>query len=348
MKKKVLILGVCSLLLCGCGKIPTLSNGDEAVVTFKDGDMISANDFYEEIKNNYGLETLINMIDKYVFEKEFPDEIENGEAYANAMVDQLRANTSSEEELLSYIQYYYGFQTVEAYQNYAYNYAYIGYMQNIAIEAYVQDNITDEELQEYYENDVYPDMTISHILITPDVTEDMTDEEQEEAEATAQETIESIIDELNTASENGEDIEEVFANLAEEYSEDDDTKDDGGNLGEINIGSLDSSYDELIKAASELEDGEYSTEVITTELGYHVILKTATGEKASYDDSVDSMREAIAEDKLSEDQSLMVDAIRYYRDLYELDIIDSEMDSQYGVYMNNLINTYENSNSNSN
>ena len=70
MKKKVLILGVCSLLLCGCGKIPTLSNGDEAVVTFKDGDMISANEFYEEIKNTYGLDALINMIDKYVFEKE--------------------------------------------------------------------------------------------------------------------------------------------------------------------------------------------------------------------------------------------------------------------------------------
>lgn len=50
MKKKVLILGVCSLLLCGCGKIPTLSNGDEAVVTFKDGNMISANDFYEKQK----------------------------------------------------------------------------------------------------------------------------------------------------------------------------------------------------------------------------------------------------------------------------------------------------------
>ena len=49
MKKKVLILGVCSLLLCGCGKIPTLSNGDEAVVTFIEGEMISANDFYEEI-----------------------------------------------------------------------------------------------------------------------------------------------------------------------------------------------------------------------------------------------------------------------------------------------------------
>ena len=342
MKKKVLILGVCSLLLCGCGKIPTLSNGDEAVVTFKEGDMISANDFYEEIKNSFGLDTLLNMIDKYIFESEFPDEMENGEAYAKAAIDQLRTNYETEEELLQALQYY-GYQTVEAYQNFVY----ISYMQNVAIEAYVRNNITEEELQDYYDNDVYPDMTISHILITPDVTDDMSDEEKEEAENTAKEQIENIIDELNEAKDNGEDIESTFAKLAKEYSEDDDTKDDGGNLGEINIGSLDSNYDELIKAANSLKDGEYSTEVITTELGYHVILKTATGEKASYDDSVDSMKDAITEDKLNNDQSLMVDAIRYYRDLYELDIVDSELDNQYSIYMNNLINTYENTSSNS-
>ena len=342
MKKKVLILGVCSLLLCGCGKIPTLSNGDEAVVTFKEGEMISANDFYEEIKNSFGLDTLLNMIDKHIFEAEFPDEMENGEAYAKAAIDQLRTNYETEEELLQALQYY-GYQTVEAYQNFVY----ISYMQNVAIEAYVRNNITEEELQDYYDNDVYPDMTISHILITPDVTDDMSDEEKEEAENTAKEQIENIIDELNEAKDNGEDIESTFAKLAKEYSEDDDTKDDGGNLGEINIGSLDSNYDELIKAANSLKDGEYSTEVITTELGYHVILKTATGEKASYDDSVDSMKDAITEDKLNNDQSLMVDAIRYYRDLYELDIVDSELDNQYSIYMNNLINTYENTSSNS-
>lgn len=339
MKKKVLILGVCSLLLCGCGKIPTLSNGDEAVVTFKDGDMISANDFYEEIKNNFGLSTLLNMIDKFVFESEFADEIENANTYAEAVIDQLKTNYGSEEELLSALQYS-GYQTIEAYQDYVY----ISYLQNIAIEAYVSDNITEDELKEYYENDVYPDMTISHILITPDVTDDMEDEEKEKAEEAAKETIEKIIDELNTAKKNGDDIEETFAKLAEEYSEDDDSKEDGGSLGEINIGSLDSNYDELIKAASELEDGEYSTEVITTELGYHVILKTKTGEKKSYDDSVDSMKDAITQDKLTKDQSLMVDAIRYYRDLYELDIVDSELDSQYSIYMNNLINTYKNQN----
>ena len=339
MKKKVLILGVCSLLLCGCGKIPTLSNGDEAVVTFKDGNMISANDFYEEIKNNFGLNTLLNMIDKFVFESEFADEMENANTYADAVIDQLKSNYGSEEELLSALQYS-GYQTIEAYKDFVY----ISYLQNIAIEAYVSDNITEDELKEYYENDVYPDMTISHILITPDVTDDMEDEEKEKAENTAKETVEKIIDELNTAKKNGDDIEETFAKLAKEYSEDDDSKEDGGSLGEINIGSLDSNYDELVKAASELKDGEYSTEIITTELGYHVILKTKTGEKKSYDDSLDSMKESITQDKLTEDQSLMVDAIRYYRDLYELDIVDSELDSQYSIYMNNLINTYKNQN----
>ena len=340
MKKKVFALGVIALLLCGCGKIPTLSNGDEAVVTFKDGEMISANDFYEEIKNNYGLTTLVNMIDKYVFDKEFADEIDNANEYADSVIDQYEANYETEEQFLAALQYS-GYQTIEAFRNVNY----ISYMQNIAIETYVQDNITDEELEEYYENDVYPDMTISHILITPAVTDDMTDEEKEEAEAEAEKTIETIIDALNKASKNGEDIESTFAELAKEYSEDDDTKDEGGNLGEINIGSLSSSYDELIKAANLLEDGKYSTELITTELGYHVILKTATGDKASYDDSLDSMKEAIASEKLSADASLMVDAIRYYRDLYELDIIDSEMDNQYGIYMNNLINSYSNTNS---
>ena len=339
MKKKVFILGVCSLLLYGCGKIPTLSNGEEAVVTFKDGEMISANDFYEEIKNSFGLNTLINMIDKYIFETEFPDELEDANAYADAVIDQLVANYGSEEDLLVALQQA-GYQSIDAYRN---NY-YISYLQNIAIETYVKDNITDEELKEYYENSVYPDMTISHILITPDVTDDMSDEEKEEAEEDAKKKIESIIDELNEAKENGEDIEDVFARLAKEYSEDDDTKDDGGNLGEINIGDLDGNYDELVASASKLKDGEYSTEVITTELGYHVILKTKTGEKASYDDSLDSMKEQITDDKLNEDESLIVDAIRYYRDLYELDIIDSEMDDQYGVYMNNLINRYENTN----
>lgn len=336
MKKKIFILGVSILLLCGCGKVPTLSNGDEAVVSFNDGKMISANDFYEEIKNTYGLQTLVSMIDKYIYETEFESEISDAKTYSEAVIKQFKASYDDEATALSILQNYYGYQSFEAYQNAAY----INYLQNQAILTYVKDNITDKELTEYYENNVYPNMTISHILITPSVTDDMDDEAKEEAESKAKEQIESIIEKLNQAKKSNQDVSKTFATLAKEYSQDESTKDDGGNLGEINIGSLDTNYDELIKAAAKLNDGEYSTEVITTELGYHVILRTATGEKASYEDSLDSMKESIANVKLAEDSSLMVDAVKYYRDKYDLDIIDSEMDSQYSKYMNNLINSY--------
>lgn len=340
MKKKVLILGMCSLFLCGCGKIPTLSNGDEAVVTFSDGSMISANDFYEEIKNTYGLSTLVNMIDKYIYETEFEDNLSDAKTYASSYIDQLVSYYGSEDDLLSTIQSYYGFQSIDAFEESIY----LNYLQDLASKTYVKDNISDEELQEYYENSVYPDMTISHILVTADVTDDMSEEETEAAEEEAKTTIENIIKELDSAKKNNEDIAETFASLAKKYSEDESTKEDGGNLGEININSLDSQYDELVVAAAKLNDGEYSTEIITTELGYHVILKTATGEKANYDDSLDSMKDAIATDKLSEDSSLAVEAIKYYRDKYDMDIIDSEVKSQYSTYMNNLINSSKTTN----
>lgn len=341
MKKKIMILGACSMLLCGCGKIPKLQNGEEAIVTFKDGQMISVNDFYEEIKNSFGLQTLVNMINKYVYESELPSQKDSANAYADAYISQMKENYDSEAQLLQIIQSYYGYQTIEAYRDSLY----INYLQNQAIENYVKDNITDKELEEYYKTDVYPDMTISHILITPDVTEDMSTEKKTEAENKAKDTINEIIEKLNQAKKDGKDIKEEFASLAKEYSEDESTKDKGGNLESINIGSLNSKYDELVKAAANLKDNEYSTKLITTEAGYHVILKTETGEKKSYDESVDSMKERILEKKLNAEDanSLMIEAIKHYRDKYNLDIVDSEIDSQYGIYMNNLINSSKSS-----
>ena len=55
------------------------------------------------------------------------------------------------------------------------------------------------------------------------------------------------------------------------------------------------------------------------------------------------MKEKIMTNKLNDNKSLMVDAVKYYRDKYELNIVDSELNSQYSKYMNNLINTYKNS-----
>lgn len=344
MNKKILIIGASALLLCGCGKIPKLSNGDEAVVTFKDGKKISANEFYNEIKDKMGLQTLVNMIDKYVYEKEFSDKLKDAKEYADASIKSLLTTYETEEKLLSALQSAgMNYQTIDAYKEAIY----INFLQNEAIETYVKGQITDDELKKYYENDVYPSMNISHILITSKATSSSTSEEKEKFEKEAKEKVENIIKELQQAQKDCKDITEEFGKLAKENSEDSSTKDKNGDLGEINLGSLNSQYDELVKAASKLKDGEFSTEVITTEVGYHVILKTKTGEKKSYDDSLDDMKKKIMQTKLSSNdgQTLMVDAIKHYRDMYDLNIVDSEISSQYGKYMNNLINSAKSSSS---
>ena len=61
MKKKIIVLALCVLLISGCGsKIPKLSNGDEAVVTLKDGQKISVNELYDSMKNTYALQNLLD------------------------------------------------------------------------------------------------------------------------------------------------------------------------------------------------------------------------------------------------------------------------------------------------
>ena len=72
MKKGLLLSLICLLTLCGCGKIPTLQNGEEAVITFAKDDVehkISAEELFEELKANFGLEATLKVIDTYILER---------------------------------------------------------------------------------------------------------------------------------------------------------------------------------------------------------------------------------------------------------------------------------------
>ena len=76
MKKKIVLAMALTLLLTGCGKVPKLENGKDAVVSFKNGDKISVDDLYTQMKDKYALSILVNMIDKKVLEETFKDNIE--------------------------------------------------------------------------------------------------------------------------------------------------------------------------------------------------------------------------------------------------------------------------------
>ncbi len=341
MKKKIFALCAIMLLASGCGKVPKLENGKEAIVTFKDGEKISVDDFYELIKNEYGLNSLISMVDKYICETEFEDYKDTASKNADALINSLKEQYGSEDKLLEALQGS-GYNTIDAYKDYAY----LSYLQSHAIEEYAKTKITDKEIENYYKNDAIGDMEINHILITSNVKKDATDDEKKAAQDEAKKKANEVIDKLNTAKKNGEDITEAFTKLAKEYSEDDSNKDKGGALGKINYGSLSSKYDELVKAAKSLKDGEYSTSVITTELGYHVILKVKTYEKDTLENLKDGIKETLAEKYVTNNQSSIgLNALQHYRKEYKMEIQDDEMKKQYSNYIQNALLTIQQNNS---
>ena len=341
MKKKIFALCAIMLLASGCGKVPKLENGKEAIVTFKDGKKISVDDFYELIKNEYGLNSLISMVDKYICETEFEDYKDTASKNADALINSLKEQYGGEDKLLEALQGS-GYNTIDAYKDYAY----LSYLQSHAIEEYAKTKITDKEIENYYKNDAIGDMEINHILITSNVKKDATDDEKKAAEEEAKKKANEVIDKLNTAKKNGENITDVFTKLAKEYSEDDSNKDKGGALGKINYGSLSSKYDELVKAAKSLKDGEYSTSVITTELGYHVILKVKTYEKDTLENLKDSIKETLAEKYVTDNKSSIgLNALQHYRKEYKMEIQDDEMKKQYSNYIQNALLTIQQNNS---
>ncbi len=341
MKKKLVALCAIMLLASGCGKVPKLENGKEAIVSFKNGEKISVDEFYEKLKDDMGLNTLVTMIDTHILEEEFKDYVDTAKGNAEATINALITQYDGKDKLLSEIQSQTKYQTIEAFQDYYY----LTYMQSHAIEEYAKTKITDKEIEEYYKNKSIGDMEISHILITPDVKDGATTDEKKVQEEAAKKTVNEIIEKLNTAKKNKEDITEAFTKLAKEYSKDDDTKNKGGALGKINYGKLSSSYDELINAATKLKDGEYSTSVITTELGYHVILKTKSYEKDTLENLKESILKTLADEYIKDNSSSVgINALQHYRKEYGMDIQDDEIKKQYSNYIQNMLASIASSN----
>src|SRR5574344_159313 len=329
MKKKVLLLSLCILMTAGCGAktIPTLENGDEAITTMKDDKKISVNDLYNKMKDEYGLQTLVGMIDKMILEDKYADDMDAAKTKAEETITQLK--TSYGDNLLSAIQYYTSYNTIEDYQDSIY----LSYLQDKAVTDYAKTKITDTQIKKYYKDSIKADIKVSHILITVDVADDATDDEKTQADTDAQNKAKEVISKLKESSN----VSDTFAELAKEYSADDSTKDDGGNLGYINTDTLGDSYTNLVTAAYNLKDGEYSKEPVKTELGYHVILRTETKEKSSLDDVKDSIISTLASQYVTNNNDSTIKAMQELRKSYDMDIVDSDLHDDYVTYIQNSL-----------
>ncbi|MBQ3436247.1 MAG: peptidylprolyl isomerase [Bacilli bacterium] len=322
MQKKIgYILVIVALLgvITGCGSVK-LKNGEKAVVTYNKKGKISSDALYKEIVKKYGINNLIDMIDHKLFDKKYPaDDEEKSEI--NNQIAQIKSQYG-EANFENAIQTYYGVKDEKELRRSLS----LDYKRDLAVKDYLKKQLTDEEIKNYYDNNIYGDIKASHILISANITDDMDPEEQEQVKEKAREKAEKIIEKLNNGKK--------FADLAKKYSDDEATASKGGDLGYFN---KDSNFDEdFVNAAILLKKGEYTKEPVQSQYGYHIIKKIKEKDKPSLKKAKDDIKTTLAEEKLKSDNYLHNKTLRDIREEKKVKFKDSYLKKEYKKLMNRL------------
>ena len=311
MKRKLLVALLASLLITGCVKSPKLENGEEVVASV-DGKQYTANDLYSELKNQYGPTSLVNMIDKFLVTKEL-ENMDSEEAQAKSYVEQMKNYYESEGYNWESLLMSNGYTETSLTEEYKFNYA-----KETVAKNYYKNQITDEEIEKYYNDELIGDITAKQILITSDGNDDMSEAEKKEANAKAYNTALEVIEKLN----NGGD----FSELAKEYSKDASSA-VGGTLAPFN---KQSNYpEEFINQAIALEVGKYSTTPVQSKYGYHIIYIVSKEEKPKLEDVKDNIKSTLADKKISDNQNYAEVAWKSIREKYNLNIYDTIVKEKY-------------------
>ena len=309
MKKGKIVLGVAITLcaiLCLTGCKTKLKNGKEVAIKIN-GENITADDLYDELREKYAKYLIVDDIDKKIFDvvykndKDIEEQVNNQYEYYESQYSQ---NGQSFDEVLEQ----YGYKDADAFKDELR----LSFQRTKAVEDYIKDNLTDKEIKEYYDNEYSGEISAKHILIS---TSSMSEEE-------ALNKAKDLINQLNDGAD--------FDTLAKENSDDPGSASDGGNLGYFSKGQMVTEFEE---AAYALNVDEYTKEPVKTSYGYHIILKTGEKEKTSLEDAKDTIKDKLYEKKMNEDSTLSITTLDKIRKNYGLKFKDSKLKSIYNEYL---------------
>ena len=313
----IVILLIINIVLIANGHKVKLSNGNEIIASV-DGKDFVAEDLFDDLKDLYGSNSLLNLVDKFIVSKEIKDDSE-ARSKAKENLESIRSQYESAGYDWDTVLTQYGYENEDTLLE--------ELMTSVKKEEiaknYLKENLSDEEINKYYEDEVYGTYSAKHILIKPVTTDNMTDEEKNAAEEAAKNKAQEVINRLN----NGED----FASLVKEYSEDEGSVDKEGLVENFTKGDV---VDEFFNATAKLKDGEYTTEPVKSSYGYHVILRVSATEKKALKDIKDEVVEKIIEKKLDEDSSLYTKTWVEIRKKYNFTINDTKLKDTYEKSIN--------------
>lgn len=303
-----IIVTVLVVIIIWPDRIATLEDGTQPVATI-DGMTVTADDLYEDMKEIYSISSLLDRIDTQILTEKYPDTDEMDE----------EAKEEAENYYNAYEQYYQiskedfltqnGFGSEKVFLEYLK----LNNRRTKYVQEYTQGEITDKEIEKYYEEEVYGDINTKHILVKVDSS--ASDEDKESAENLAKEII-SKLDEGKT-----------FDEVKEEYKDD-------ITYEELGYKSYDAALEEAYKTEMvNLENESYSKEPIKTSYGYHVVYRIDQKEKPALEDVKEQIIDSLADTKLSNDSNLYYIALDKMREKANLEFTDTVLKSKYETYI---------------
>lgn len=288
-------------------RIAKLENGLEPVASI-DGLTVTAEDLYEDMKEIYSVNNLLDIIDNKILEEKYPE--------TDEMNTEL--NDQAENYYNMYNQYY-GYSKEEFLTKSGFGserafieYLRLQYRRTQYTDDYIKEQITDKEIEKYYEDKVYGDINTKHILVK--VSSSATDEEKKKAENLAKE----IITKLNEGKS--------FDEVKDEYK----NKITYEELGyKAYNASLESAY---MEAMQKLENNSYTKEPVQTSYGYHVIYRIDQKEKPALKDVKEEIITSLVSEHKSKDTSVQYKALEKMREDAKLKFTDTVLEKKYETY----------------
>lgn len=320
----IIILLVITIWLALSKQIPKTKDGSEVVASVK-GYEVTTDDLYADLKADKGTNTLMNLIDTFIADKEvkFTDE---DEKYVDNVVDYYKQYAEyygvSFEDFLTQYAGVSGVTNEDEFREVVKK----DYKKTLAAINYIGKDLTDEEIQNYYDENYSETMTVKHILI--EVNDDVSESE-------ALEEAKGIIKELDEVKDDADKLNEKFKDLAFNHSNDSTY----ANEGLIENFSKKDVVTEFWNASYDLEDGKYTAEPVKTEYGYHVILKVSSTSQKKLKEVKSEIIKTLAQQKLSNDSNLQVNTWNELRKKYNFKINDSDIKKEYDDIIKQANNT---------
>ncbi len=290
-------------------RIATLKDGTQPVVKV-DKKTYTANDLYEDMKDHYSVSLLLDEIDNDLLTKLYKED--------DTMLTKVKSD--AENYINSYKQYYNyteeEFLSKNGFANYNefLDYLKLDYRRTKYLDDYLKKNLTDKEIQKYYDDKVFGDINTQHVLVSVSTSENDKKLSDEDAKKLAEE----IIGKINDGTK--------WEDIKKEYK-------DKITFEDLGYQSWDASLEEsFMTALKSMKDNSYSEEPVKTSYGYHVIYRLDQKKKPTLKKSKSKIIENLIADKKKADSKLQNKALISLRKEKNIKFSDTVMETKYNNY----------------